>query len=35
MEDMQKEIQSDEFRHKLEEDIRRSEEAPSQPENTP
>ena len=39
MEDMQKELQSDEFRRKLDEDIRRSkersEEAPSQPENTP
>jgi beta-lactamase regulating signal transducer with metallopeptidase domain len=35
MEDMQKELQRDEFQRKLEEDIRRSEEAPSQPENTP
>jgi hypothetical protein len=39
MEDMQKELQSDEFRRTLDEDIwrskERSEEAPSQPENTP
>ena len=34
-EDIQKELQSDEFQGKVEEDIRRSEEAPSQPENTP
>jgi hypothetical protein len=35
MEDMQKELQSDEFQRKVEEDIRKSEEAPSPPENTP